>query len=208
MKQWASVALGIMTAIGGFLEAGTIVTAGEAGSRFGLGLVWASVLSTLAVILLTEMVGRLSAVSGKGYAAAIRERFGFPFYLLPLSSELIAESVLLAAELNGVAIALSLFTGVNWHSLLPVAALLVWVIAWRAPFKVIEDGPALLGLVMLSFLAGIVALGGPPRELLPTLWRPAVEQNKLAEYLYLAAAIMGANVSPYLIYFYSSGARE
>lgn len=208
MKKWLSLSLGIVTATGGFLDAGTVATAGAAGAVFGLGLVWAMLLATLAVILLVEMVGRFTAISKTTYAAAIREHLGFKFYLLPLASELIAESVLLAAELGGIAIAVSLVTGVSWRLLFPLAALLVWLLAWRASFSVIENGPALLGLVTLSFVAGIVALGGPRGDVLPTLWRPEVKAGQLADYLYLAAAILGATISPYLLYFYSSGARE
>src|SRR5690242_1501226 len=140
MKKWFGLGLGIVTAIGGFLDAGTVATAGEAGAKFGLGLVWAVVLATIAIILLVEMVGRFTAVSHKTYADAIRENFGFKFFLLPLLSELIAEVLLLAAELGGMAIALSLLTGFSWHILFPVAALLVWIMAWRAPFDLMRMG--------------------------------------------------------------------
>ncbi len=208
MKKLFSVALGIVTATGGFLDAGTIATSGEAGAKFGLGLIWAVLLATIEVILLVEMVGRFTAVSKKTYAAAIREDLGFKFYLFPLISEIIAESLLLTAELGSMAIALSLFTGISWHYLFPVAALLVFAMAWRAPFDWIENGPALFGLLALSFVVAIIALGGPPREVVPTLWKPDVKQGEFADYFYLVAAILGATISPYLLFFYSSGARE
>lgn len=208
MKKWFSITLGIVTATGGFLDAATVSTSGEVGAKFGLGLIWAVLLATIAVILLVEMIGRFAALSTKAYADAIREDFGFRFYLFPLASELIAESLLLAAEIGGIATALSLFTGISWHVLYPVAALLVWILVWRAPFSVIENGPALLGLLTLSFVAGIVALGGPSHPLVTTLWKPPIPQGGLAGYLYLVAAILGSTISPYLIYFYSSGARE
>ena len=208
MKKWFSITLGIVTATGGFLDAGTISTAGEAGAKFGLGLIWVLLLATIAIILLVEMVGRFSAVSGKTYAAAIRENFGFPFFLLPLLSEILVESLLLTAEIGGMAIALSMLTGLSWRLLFPVSGLLVFAMAWRAPFDWIENAPALLGLATLSFVAAIFALGGPSRDLLPTLWRPDMTGSNVANYLYLAAAILGSTISPYLLYFYSSGARE
>ncbi len=208
MKKWLSITLGIVTATGGFLDAGTIATSGESGARFGLGLIWACLIATVAIILLVEMMGRFSAVSKKTYAEAIRENFGFKFYLLPLLSEVIAESILLAAEIGGIAIALSLMTGISWRILFPPAAFLVFAMAWRAPFDWIENAPALLGLVTLSFIVGIIALGGPSHQLLSTLWKPEVKQGELADYLYLVAATLGATISPYLLYFYSSGARE
>ncbi len=48
-------------------------------------------------------------------ADAIREQFGFKFYLFPLTSEVVANGLLLAADLGGMAIAISLVTGVPWH---------------------------------------------------------------------------------------------
>jgi Mn2+/Fe2+ NRAMP family transporter len=206
--KWLNFLLGIVTATGGFLDAGTISTSGAAGALFGLGLIWAIVLATLAAILLVEMSGRLAAVSGRPYGGVLRERFGFSFYLLPLASELIAETLLLAAEIGGVAIALSLVTGLNWRVLFPFVALGVWMLLWRSPFSVNENGPAIIGIIALATIAAVVALGGLPASLLPTLWHPDVQQGELAEYLYLAAAIMGSTISPYLLYFYSSGAVE
>ncbi len=208
MKNVFAIALGIVTAIGGFLDAGTVATSGAAGAKYGFGLVWAAILATIEIILLVEMVGRFTAVSQKTYADAIREKFGFKFYLFPLASELIAESLLLAAELGGVAIALSLITGISWHYLFPLAALLVLVLLWSASFDVIENGPALLGLITLSFLVAIFFLGPPKLSLLQTLWKPPIQPGQPADYLYLVAAILGATISPYLLYFYSSGAIE
>src|SRR5579884_3590274 len=194
MKKVFAIALGIVTAIGGFLDAGTVATSGEAGAKYGFGLIWAVILATIEIILLVEMVGRFTAVSQKTYADAIREKFGFKFYLFPLASELIAESLLLAA--------------ISWHYLFPVAALLVLVLVWSASFDIIENGPALLGLVTLSFLVGVILLGPPKLTLLQTLWKPPVQQGQFADYLYLVAAILGSTISPYLLYFYSSGAIE
>jgi Mn2+/Fe2+ NRAMP family transporter len=209
MKKLLGLTLGILTATGGFIDAGALATSAAAGANFGLGLVWAMLLATVCVILLVEMSGRLAAVSGKTYADAIRERFGFRFYLVPLSSELVANTLLLAADLGGMAVALSLFTGWSWHLLLPVAALIVFGFVWRAPFAIIENLPSLLGLVTLTFWAA--AFAQPERideNLLATLTRPTFETNETAAYLFLVAGILGAVISPYLMFFYSSGAGE
>ena len=72
MKKVLTVALGILTATGGFIDAGAIATSAAAGAQFGLGLVWAMLLATFAVIMLVEMSGRLAAVSGKTYAFRVR----------------------------------------------------------------------------------------------------------------------------------------
>jgi Mn2+/Fe2+ NRAMP family transporter len=208
MKQLGGIFLGILTATGGFLDAGTIATSAAAGATFGLGLVWAVVLGTLAIILLVEMSGRFAAVSGKGYAEGVRERFGFRFALIPMVADVISNAFLLAADIGGIAIGVSLLTGISWHILLPFSALLLFAMSWRAPFGLIENLPSIFGLAALAFIGGVFVMGGPNEQELSTAIFPQIKQGELASYLFLAAAILGATVSPYLVYFYSSGARE
>lgn len=208
MKKLTPILLGILTSTGGFLDAGTITTAASGGARFGFGLVWPLALGTLAIMLLVEMSGRLSAVSGKAYAEAIRERFGFRFYLLPLVADVLSNGLLLAADLGGIAVGVSLLTGVDWRLTLPLASLVVFALLWRGPFGLIEQAPSLLGLVTLAFVVAVPFAWHPGPGLVETLWHPSVAPRQTTSYLFLAAAILGATVSPYLVYFYSSGGRE
>ena len=62
MKRLMEVALGMVTGIGGFLEAGSIATAAQAGADFGYQLLWAVALGTLSLIVLLEMSGRLALI--------------------------------------------------------------------------------------------------------------------------------------------------
>src|SRR5919199_1117021 len=105
------IALGIITAIGGFIDVGAIATTALAGALFGFPLVWAVVVATLCVILLTEMCGRLAAVSHHTVADAVRERIGFPYFAVPLFAEIIVDTLVVAAEIGGIAVALHLTTG-------------------------------------------------------------------------------------------------
>ena len=41
MKAVLSMTLGVMTAIGGFVDIGNLVTSGITGARFGMTLTWA-----------------------------------------------------------------------------------------------------------------------------------------------------------------------
>src|SRR5204863_4167414 len=63
VKRLVEVALGVVTSIGGFLEAGSMATSAQAGAEFGYHLLWAVGLGTLCAIVLVEMSGRLAAVS-------------------------------------------------------------------------------------------------------------------------------------------------
>ncbi|XGV99029.1 MAG: NRAMP family divalent metal transporter [Leptolyngbya sp. BL-A-14] len=207
MNKTLEIALGIATSIGGFLDVGAIATAAEAGSIFGFGLVWAIVLGTICVIFLVEMSGRLAAVSKHTLSAAVRERFGFNFYLLPLLAEVIVDFLVLGAEIGGVCIALQLVTGISFQWWALPVAFAIWLLLWKGNFSVIENGVSLLGLVTLVFVVAMVVLKAPIAPIAAGL-KPTLPAQDTPHYLFIAVSILGAIISPYLFYFYSSGAVE
>jgi Mn2+/Fe2+ NRAMP family transporter len=199
--------LGVVTSIGGFVEAGSISTAAQAGSEFHYQLLWAVAAATIMLALLVEMSGRLAAVSKRSLAAAVRERFGMPFQFVPLSAELAIDLLLLAAEVGGVGLALKLMTGIGFQWwILPVGAA-VWAVLMFGGFSVIEYGLGILGLVTLSFVYAAWHLSPATSDLLHGLV-PTVSADHRVRYAYLAVSILGATVSPYLLNFYSSGTVE
>lgn len=207
MNKIRQIALGIVTSIGGFLDVGAIATAAEAGSSFEFQLIWTIVLGTICVIALVEMSGRLAAVSQHTLADAVRERLGFNFFIFPLIAEVIVDFLVLGAEIGGVCIALQLVTGISfqWWAL-PVAFAL-WLFLWKGTFSLIENSISFLGLITLAFVVATFKL----RPALPAVAEgllPTIPQQDTAHYLFIAVSILGALISPYLFYFYSSGAVE
>ncbi|HET9982208.1 MAG TPA: divalent metal cation transporter [Longimicrobiales bacterium] len=207
MKKLLEIALGVVTSIGGYLDAGTIATAAAAGALFGFDLLWVIPLGTLCAICLVEMSGRLSAVSRHTLRDAMRERLGFDFFVLTLVLGLVVDVSVLAAELGGMAIAAELLTGIAFRWWALPAAVLTWLILWKGTFGVIEKGVALLGLVTVSFLAAAWTLH-PPVGALARGLVPSLGAGDRFRYWFLAVAILGSLISPYLFYFYSSGAVE
>src|SRR6185295_10154161 len=100
MSALVDLVLGVVTSIGGFVEAGSISTAAQAGSEFHYQLLWAIAAATIILAMLVEMSGRLAAISKQSLAAAVRERFGMPFQFVPLAAELAIDILLLAAEMG------------------------------------------------------------------------------------------------------------
>src|SRR5689334_3091893 len=138
MSAIVDLILGVVTSIGGFVEAGSISTAAQAGSEFGFQLLWAIAAATLMLALLVEMSGRLAAVSRKSLAAAVRERFGIHFQIVPIAAELLIDVLLLAAEIGGVAIAIKLLTGIAFQWWIAPIGFVVWSVLWLCGFGLIE----------------------------------------------------------------------
>jgi Mn2+/Fe2+ NRAMP family transporter len=73
VKKVFAVALGILTAIGGFVDIGDLVTNAQVGARFGLSIAWATVLGVVGICVFAEMSGRVAAVSGRATFDLVRE---------------------------------------------------------------------------------------------------------------------------------------
>ena len=208
VKKLFHVALGIVTSFGGFLDAGSIATSVQAGAEYGYSLLWVLLLGTICLVALTEMSGRLAAVSHHTIASAMRERFGLPFFLLPLIAVVGVSVLTLAAEVGGVCMALQLATGVGFQWWAVPVMLAMWMLLWRGSFGVIEQGVSLLGLVTVVFIVAAVRLHPSVGEVASGLFVPSGAPYEPSRYWFLAVSMLGATLTPYLFYFYSSGAVE
>jgi Mn2+/Fe2+ NRAMP family transporter len=207
VKKLLEIALGLVTGIGGFLEAGSLATSAQAGASFGLQLVWAIALGVICIAFLVEMAGRLAAVSKHTLPDAMRERFGIRFFSVVLIAVVLVSFLVLAAEIGGVALALQLATGIRFQWWAPVVVLAVWLLLWAHNFGLVEKGASLLGLVTLVFVVGALKLHTPLGQVAANLV-PSAPHEEPAKYWFMAVSIIGASVSPYLFYFYSAGAIE
>lgn len=207
MKKIIQIALGILTSIGGFLDVGAIATSAEAGSIFGFRLLWALILGTICVIFLLEMAGRLTAVSKHTLIDSVREHFGFRFQAILLFAEVAIDFLVLASEIGGVCIALQLVTGISFQWWALPVAFVIWLLLWKGTFSVIENGVAFLGLITIAFVVSTFKLH-PSLAKVGAGLLPTFPQQDTAHYFFIAVSILGAIISPYLFYFYSSGARE
>ena len=207
MKKILEIALGIFTSIGGFLGAGSIATAAEAGAVFGFQLIWASLLGTICLIFLTEMSGRLAAVSKHTLVDAVRERFGFNFCVIPLCAAIAVTFLTLATQIGGVCIALQLVTGISFQWWALPVALAMWLVLWKGNLSIISNGISLLGLIALVFVFATFKLH-PELTQLGSGLMPSLPRTDTAHYLYIAVSILGILISTITFYFYSSGAVE
>lgn len=207
MKKIVQVGLGIVTGIGGFLEIGSVTTSAQAGAAFGYQLIWALVVGVLCLSFLVEMSGRFAAVSKHTVVDGLRDRFGFGFTSIVLVGVALVVLLVLMAELGGVSLAIEMATGIGfpWWAL-PVL-LVGWLLMWKTNFDVIENGSSILGLLTLCFAVAVHRLHPDWSSVIHGAV-PTLPSDDKAHYWFLCVSILGASITPYLMYFYSSGAVE
>lgn len=207
MKKILALALGILSAIGGFVDIGDFIFSSQAGAHFGYALMWAVLVGVAGIAIYSEMCGRVASASRRGVFDLIRERLGYGPGLITLVGAQLINVLTLAAEIGGVAIVLQLVLGPSYRVLAPAAVLVIGLCIWFLPFGVIERLFSYLGLSLVIFL--IVAVRAHPdvTQLAHGLV-PSISGDKPLLFLYFAVGIVGSAMSPYEVYFYSSGAVE
>ena len=201
------IALGILAAIGGFVDIGDLVFNVSAGATFGYELLWVVVVGVVGIAVYSEMCGRVAAISQKAVFDAVRERVGFSAGLTTLIAAQIVNLMTLAAEVGGLAICLRLLSGLPYRWLILVAILVVGLIVWTISFEWIERIFGYGGLCLLVFAVAAVKLH-PDWGAVAHGFVPHINTNDTALYLYFAVGLLGAAMTPYEVYFYSSGAVE
>ena len=207
MKTPLNLALGILAAIGGFVDIGDLVFNTAAGATFGYQLMWVIPIGVVGIIVYSEMSGRVAAVSGKAVFDAVRERTGFTTGLLALIASEVVNLLTLAAEIGGVAIALQLLSGLPYRVLLVLAVVALALILWTVQLEWVERVFGYGGLCLIVFAVAAVK-AGPDWAKVGAGFVPHMAQNNQWLYLYFAVGLLGAAMTPYEVYFYSSGGIE
>lgn len=209
MKKYLAVALGILTAIGGFVDIGDLVTNAVVGSRFGMSLAWVVVVGVIGICLFAHMSAKVAVMSGAATFEIIRERLGPRIGVMNLLASMVMTLMTLTAEIGGIALALQLASGVSEFLWIPLAALAVWFVLWRVKFQVLENVAGLFGLSLIVFAVALFLLGPDWGDLAEQAvqFGPRGEETSLT-YWYYAVALFGAAMTPYEVFFFSSGAVE
>jgi manganese transport protein len=207
MNKFLEIGLGIMVALGGFIDIGDLVFATQAGANFGYQLLWALAIGVLGIMIYAEMCGRVTMVIKKPVFEVIRDHYNARWGWTTLVGSLLLNVLTCAAEIGGIALALQLLSDLPYVLLIFVALLGLIFIVWVLPFKGIERLFGYVGLGLLAIAIASIKLhphwGNAVHGLVPTLG----SGNHL-DYFYFAIGIIAATLMPYEIYFYSSGAVE
>jgi Mn2+/Fe2+ NRAMP family transporter len=203
--------LGIMTSVGGFVDISELVFAAQAGSLFGYALIWVFAFSTIGMMVFGEMCGRVAATARQPVFSLMRHRLGLKLGLVTLFASVFSTLITCAAEIGGMGLILYHLTGAPYLVMAVASAAVLMASMWILPFKWIERTYGLLGLLMIVFVAALVAIH-PPWSKVAGGFVPQVPKGlttrEALQFSYFGVAILSAVLFPYEAYFYSSGGIE
>jgi manganese transport protein len=207
VKTLLQVALGILAAIGGFVDIGDLVFNTQAGAEFGFQLIWAVIVGVIGIVVFAEMCGRVAAVTGRPVLDVVRQRLGFGAGLVTMVGSVLLSVLTLGAEVGGLALVLELFFDAPYSTFVLVSVLFLLVVCWALPFDWIERVFGYMGLCLLVYLVAAIDLSPDWGEVADGVV-PSVPDHSIAVYGYFVVGLIGAALMPYEVYFYSSGGVE
>ncbi|MGO1173074.1 MAG: Nramp family divalent metal transporter [Actinomycetaceae bacterium] len=197
---------GMMVA-GAFIGTGTITTAIVAGTEFGYQLLWASVtFAVVLVIVLQEMVARLTLATGQTLARLVRTRVGLWMSVIAVLAILGGNIVYSVGNVNGVSLAMEGMPGglpsAFW---VVVVTLLYWGLLMIGKFKVLEKTVTVLVVVMgLVFVVDMIVSQPDYGAVAQGLVVPQFSGSQIL----LVTGLIGTTVVPYNLYLHSSAVLE
>src|SRR5689334_12009620 len=192
---------GMITANAGN-DAGGIATFASVGAEFGYSLLWILIPITIGLGIVQEMCTRMGAVTGKGLADLIRERFGVRWTAVIMLSLLVANAGVTVSEFVGIAAAAELF-GVSRFVAVPLAAILVWWLVAKGSYKKVEKAFLLMSLVFLGYIISAFLARPDWSAVGVGLVKPTFRLEET--FVFTLVAVIGTTISPYMqIYVQSS----
>jgi Mn2+/Fe2+ NRAMP family transporter len=186
-------------------DPGGILTYSQAGAKYGYGLLWTLIPTTVALIVIQEMAARMGAVTGKGLSDLIREEFGLRTTFFTMAVLGLADLGNIAAEFAGLASGLGMF-GVGKYVAVPLGAGLVWWAVVRGSYQHVER--VLLALSLVYFTYPISAFLAHPD------WKLAVESTLLPKmssepgYIAMIVGLIGTTITPWMQFYLQSSVVE
>jgi manganese transport protein len=205
VKRVTAIALGIIAALGGFLDIGELVFNTQAGARFGYEVLWAVPIGVVGIIVYSEMAGRVAAIGKQATFDLIRRRYSRRLGLVTLVGSTLLNFLTLAAEVGGVGLALQLIFDVSPQAFMLLAVVILLAAAWLLPFEGLERVFGYGGLGLLVYAVASFDLG-PDWSAVGDGFVPEARSSSL--YWYFIVGMIAAALMPYEIYFYSSGGIE
>jgi NRAMP (natural resistance-associated macrophage protein)-like metal ion transporter len=186
-------------------DASGITTYSVAGARFGYSLLWTLIPTTVALVVIQEMVARMGAVTGKGLSDLIRENYGVKATFYMMTVLFIANFGTTVANFAGWAASMEIL-GLSKYLMVPVGALFIWILVVKGSYRFVER--ILLFACLLYFgyvLSGFMAKPDWSKVIYSTFvpqmkWEP--------EFFMLSMAIIGTTITPWMQFYLQSSIAE
>jgi NRAMP (natural resistance-associated macrophage protein)-like metal ion transporter len=179
-----------------------IATYSQTGAQFGYGQLWTALYQIPLLLAVQEACARIGAVTGRGLAGVIKERYSRPVVLGIVLLVVVANTINIGADIGAVAEAARLV--INWPywvfavGTAIVVVLLEVLVSYRTYARVLKW----LALALLSYPATALIVHEPWKDILYATFVPHIEFT--FAFLFIITGVFGTSISPYMFFWQAS----
>ena len=182
-----------------------IATYAQGGARFGLGLLWASLLTLPLMAAVQETCDRTALATGKGMGELVTRRFatrGRRVVGVLIVALIAANALNVAADLVAVGSGMQLLHAGPTALWAPLAGAIITGLLITGSFERIAEVFKLLCVCLFAYVIVLALVHPHWGDVISHLVVPHVQAN--AEYVSLIVAFLGTTISPYLFFWQSA----
>ena len=179
-----------------------IATYVQTGAQFGYGQLWTALFVLPLLTAVQEASARLGAVTGRGLAAVMGERYGVRLVYAMIALLLLANTINIGADIGAM--------GAAAHLLVPLPALLLTVVFAAVivaaeifvPYRTYSRVLKWLTLSLLAYPVTVFLVHQPWMTILRATFVPNLQFTPA--YLFIITGVLGTTITPYMFFWESS----
>jgi NRAMP (natural resistance-associated macrophage protein)-like metal ion transporter len=184
-----------------------IATYSQAGAKFGFNTSWTLTITLPLMIAVQEACMRIGAVTGKGLAAIVRERYSkkilYPIVLLVV----LANTFNIGSDIGAMAASTKLLVPQAPFALLAVGfAVVILILEIFVSYRTYVHILKWLAITLFAYIITAFLINVPWQSALMSTITPHFEFSQ--DFLFMIVAIFGTTISPYLFFWQTSNVVE
>jgi NRAMP (natural resistance-associated macrophage protein)-like metal ion transporter len=183
-----------------------IATYSQAGAQFGFAMPWTMLLAYPLMTAVQEACMRLGAVTGKGLAAVIRERY--PRYILypVVMLVVVANTLNIGSDIGAMSASMQLLIPIPFPLLAVLFAVVMLLLEVFVTYKSYIRLLKWLAVALFAYPITAFLVRVPWSHVLRATLTPHIEFN--SAFLYIIVGLFGTTISPYLFFWQTSEVVE
>jgi NRAMP (natural resistance-associated macrophage protein)-like metal ion transporter len=179
-----------------------IATYTQTGAQFGYGQLWTALLVLPMLVAVQEACARIGAVTGKGIAAVVKERYSKTVLYGMLALVLVANTINLGADLGAMGAAAQLIVPVNFTVLVLFFSALILILEIFTTYKTYAQILKWLCLTLFSYVITVFLVHEPWTTILRATFVPHIEFT--SAFFFIITGVIGTTISPYMFFWEAS----
>jgi NRAMP (natural resistance-associated macrophage protein)-like metal ion transporter len=179
-----------------------IATYTQTGARFGYGQLWTAFVLLPFMIAIQEACARIGAVTGKGIAALIKERYGKTMLYGTILLIVVANTINIGADLGAMGAAAQLLIPADFALLTLFFTALILVLEIFTSYRAYARILKWLSITLISYPLTLLLVHQPWKEILKATFVPHMDFS--FGFLFIITGVLGTTISPYMFFWQAS----